>query len=198
MPAPPLFGDLDYKQALQRLSPSGRVWRRDQDSTFAALLGALAPTYTRSTEAGAQLLIDLFPESTINLLPEWEKSLGLPDACAPPDASLAVRQAAVRAKWGERGGQSISYFTAYAAKLGYPITITTFAPSRFGQAFGLRFGGQAWAHAWQVNAPTFTIRRFAFGHDFFGEPFASWDNSVLQCEIQRLAPAHTVILFKYS
>ena len=98
MPTPPAFGDADYQQAMLRLLPSGRVWRRDPASTLSAVMLALAPTYTRSTAAAAQVLIDASPATTQNLLVEWENSLGLPDPCTAPNPSIEQRQAAVRAK----------------------------------------------------------------------------------------------------
>ena len=108
------------------------------------------------------------------------------------------RRAQVVARLVALGGQSVPYFIAVALALLYPITITEFEPSRFGRRFGSRFGGDAWAHTWQVNAPTFTITRFRFGTSAFGEPFAVWDNTVLLCEMKRLAPAHTVLLFNFN
>jgi uncharacterized protein YmfQ (DUF2313 family) len=198
MPSPPPFGDQDYQQAMQRLQPKGRAWRGDAGSMLSATLLALAPTYTRCTAAAAQLLIDAFVATTVNLLPEWEESLGLPDACTPANPTIEARQAAVRAKWGERGGQSISYFIKYAAALGYAITIQEFAPFTVGMPVGLPLAGPAWAFAWQVNALTFTVQNFEVGHDSVGEPLATWGGTVLQCELQRLAPAHTVLIFNYS
>jgi uncharacterized protein YmfQ (DUF2313 family) len=198
MPNIPQFGDQDYQQAMQALLPRGLAWRGDAGSVLSAVLLALAPTYTRSTAAAAALLVDAFPETTLNLLPEWESSLGLPDACTPANPTLQARQAAVRAKWGERGGQNRQYFISYAATLGYPITLTEFAPFTVGEPVGRPIYGVAWAFAWQVNAPTFSVQRFRVGHDTAGEPLASWGNTVLQCELQRLAPAHTTVLFSYS
>jgi uncharacterized protein YmfQ (DUF2313 family) len=61
----------------------------------------------------------------------------------------------------------------------------------------MAFGGNDWAFAWQVNAPTFTVSRLQFG-GAFGSPFASWGNNVLQCELQRYTPAHTMLLFEFS
>ena len=193
-----MFGDQDYQQAMLRLLPKGRAWRSDAGSNLAAVLLALAPTYTRSTAAAAALLVDAFPETTLNLLPEWEASLGLPDPCLGPNPTLQQRQDGVRAKFAQRGGQSVAFFTAQAAAIGYPITVTQFAPFTVGQVVGLPLYGVAWAFAWQVNAPTFSVHYFEVGHDNVGEPLASWGNTTLQCELGRLAPAHTTLLFSYS
>jgi uncharacterized protein YmfQ (DUF2313 family) len=46
-------------------------------------------------------------------------------------------------------------------------------------------------------APSTTSSRFEFGRSNFGDPFASWGNSVLVCEMQTVAPAHTGLLFSF-
>jgi uncharacterized protein YmfQ (DUF2313 family) len=195
--AAPNYGAADYLQALQALLPRGRVWPRDPDATQTKVLSGLTPVFERLTARANNLLIDAFPGSTYELLPEWEATLGLPDPCAGTAPTTQQRVAQVVARVTASGGQSIAYYTAVAAALGYQITITQFVPSRFGKAFGTLFGGTAWAFAWQVNAPTFTINTLQFGGSF-GTPFASWGNNVLQCELQRIAPAHTTLLFSYS
>ncbi len=156
------------------------------------------PVYQRQAARAAYLLQDAFPVTPIELLPEWEDTLGLPDPCAGPSPSLQVRQQQVAARFVASGGQTTAYFISVAATLGYPITITEFAPFRVGQTVGQPLYGDAWAHAWQVNAPTFTITRFEVGRDTVGEALASWGNTVLQCELNRLKPAQTTLLFNYS
>jgi uncharacterized protein YmfQ (DUF2313 family) len=197
MPSPPAFGSADFRQALSNLMPRGRIWPRDSGAIQTELMGALAPTYARSTAAGAQVLIDTFPDATVNLLPEWEASLGLPDPCTPLNPTFQQRQQAVAAKWAARGDMTIGYYTTLAANLGYPITITEFSPFKFGETFGLPLYGVAWAFAWQVNAPTYEVEYLRFGQPL-GEPFATWGSSEMQCRIRQAAPAHTVVLFNYS
>ena len=138
------------------------------------------------------------PRALVELLPEWEESLGLPDPCAGESPTIQARQQQVVARFTAGGGQSKGFFINYAATLGYDITITESSPFVFGDTFGSALNGPDWAHTWQVNAPSFSIERFTFGRDAFGEPFAEWDNNVLQCEFNRLKPAHTILLFSYS
>jgi uncharacterized protein YmfQ (DUF2313 family) len=196
MPAP-VYDDSAIATQFQATLPTGPIWPRDRDTVQWQILLALAPSFTRMFNRGGNLLLDAFPVAPVELLPEWVATLGLPDPCVGVSPTLQVRQQQVAARFIAGGGQSIAYFTQVAAALGYAITITQFAPSRFGQPFGLPFGGPAWAHAWQVNAPTFTIEYFKFGHGAFGDPFSSWNNNVLQCELQRLAPAQTVLIFSF-
>lgn len=195
----PVYSSEDYLNALQALMPRGRVWPKDPNSVQARTLACFTPTFERSNQAAADLLVDAFPSTSVDLLPEWEAALGLPDPCAGAQPTIQLRQQQVVARFTNSGGQSITYFVNYAAALGYNVTITQFAPFRFGQnTFGTPMYGVAWAFAWQVNAPGFSIEQFKFGADAFGEPFAYWDNNVMQCELQRIAPAHTTLLFDYS
>ncbi|AKM32460.1 phage tail protein [Pandoraea faecigallinarum] len=198
MLAPVLTSD-DYLQAFQGLMPRGAVWPRDPDALQTKVLRGLSGVYAQNTARANNLLIDAFPGTAFELLPEWEQTLGLPDPCAGVSPTVEARRAQVIARLAAVGGQSIAYFTQLAANLGYSITITQFSPFVFGQAsFGDALNGPDWAFAWQVNAPSYSIRYFAFDGSVFGEPFASWDNNVLQCEISAYAPAHTIPLFNYN
>jgi uncharacterized protein YmfQ (DUF2313 family) len=162
-------------------------------------LQTLVATFQRLTARGAYLLTDAFPPTADELLPEWEASLGLPDPCAGESPTIALRQAQVTARISAGGGQSIAYFVNFAKTLGYDITIEQFSPFRVGvSTVGSPLYGDAWAFAWQVNAPQFSISYFSTGISAVGEPLATWGNTVLQCELRRLAPAHTTVIFNYS
>lgn len=195
----PRYLGADYRNVLQGLIPRGRVWPRDPDAVLTDLLSGLAPIYERSNGRAADLLIDVFPATTDELLPEWEKSLGLPDPCAGPAATIQARRAQVVAKLTNSGGQSVAYFIDYAAKLGFVITITEYAPFRAGHSHaGDPAAGPDWAHTWAVNAALNTIIYFRAGQSSAGEPLASWGNEVLECELNTIKPAHTVLQFHYS
>jgi uncharacterized protein YmfQ (DUF2313 family) len=187
----------DYLAAMLALGHRGRAWPIEPDTVRAAAMTGLTGAYVRSGARAVNLITDAFPKTTIELLPEWEKSLGLPDICETDASTLQSRQAAVTARFVAAGGQSIDYFVSVAAALGYTITITEFRALRFGDPMGTPMYSPPWVHVWQVNAPLFTVSSIRFG-DFMGEPFRSWGNTALQCTLRRLAPAHTVLQFNYS
>jgi uncharacterized protein YmfQ (DUF2313 family) len=193
----PQYTDADFLAGFQRLLPTGPIWPRDGESVQAQTLQALVKGYTRNAASAVALLNDAFPVAPVMMLPEWQDTLGLPDPCAGPAPTLEVAQQQVAARFVASGGQSIAYYVSVAAALGYAITITQFTPYTVGLPVGLPLVGAAWAFAWQVNAPTFSIHYFEVGRDTVGEPLATWGNTVLQCELQRLAPAHTTLLFSY-
>jgi len=195
---PPVFVDADFQQALLLLLPSGRVWRRDPESTLAAVLLALAPTYTRNSAAATQLLIDASPATTAALLTEWEASLGLPDPCPAANPSVEQRQAAVRARFGARGALTVAYFEALAAALGFVITTTEFRPFAADMACDGPAYDPAWAFAWQVNAPAVTTFYFAADASSADDPLETYDAGELVCRITRDAPAETTVFFVFS
>lgn len=188
----------DFLAAFQGLLPTGPVWPRDPDAVQTQALAALMPTWARLAARDENLLVDAFPQTTVELLPEWEASLGLPDPCAGESPLLSDRRNQVVARFAGNGGQSEAYFISFAAALGYAITITQFRPRRFGDRFGTPMRGAAWAYAWQVNAATKPVTYRQFGSSLFGEPYSTFGSTVLQCELDRIKPAHTVLIFSYS
>ena len=198
MATPPRFNEADFQQAMLRLLPQGRVWRRDPGSNLSALFLGLAPTYTRNTEAAAQVLIDASPATTQNLLLEWERSLGLPDPCTAANPSVQQRRAAVRAKWGARGSLTIPYFINLAAKLGFTITIQECAPYAVDMPCDMSLNGPEWAFVWQVSAPQITTFYFSVDQSSVDDPLESYDAGELVCRITADAPAETLVLFKFS
>jgi uncharacterized protein YmfQ (DUF2313 family) len=198
MPTPPAFGDADYQQAMLRLLPRGRVWRRDPASTMSALMLALTPTYTRTTAAAAQVLIDASPATTVNLLVEWENSLGLPDPCTAANPSIEQRQAAVRAKWGARGALTTAYFISMAAALGFAVTITEFTPFAVDMGCDQALYEPEWAFIWQVNAPEIVTFYFSVDESSVDDPLESYDSGELVCRVRQDAPAGTLAFFVFS
>lgn len=198
MPAP-AYSAADYLAALQSLMPRGRVWPKDPDATQTAALSGFTPSMARLNARANYLLVDAFPADAVELLPDWESSLGLPDPCQGEAPTIQQRQAQVVARLTNGGGQSVPYFIAYALALGYTITITQFAPFRVGRnRAGDPICGRDWAFAWQVNAPANTFTYFRAGLSVAGEPLRTWTDEVLQCELEKLKPAHTFLNFKFG
>ena len=180
--AAPVYSASDYAQAMANLLPRGAAWSRDPASTMMSLLTALAPTYERSGAAAANLIPDVSPASTTDFVVEWEETLGLPDACTPANPTLEQRKAAILAKFIAAGGQSIPYYIAVAAALGFAITITELSTP----------------YHWRVNAATITPSYFMLGTGVCGDYFWVIGNTELECRLRAIMPAHTVLTFAYA
>lgn len=196
--AAPVLLAANFLKAIQSLLPQGLVWPRDPDAVQTKALSGLAPSYERNTTRANYLLVDAFPATTYELLPEWELTLGLPDPCAGTSPSIQARRAQVVARFSNGGGQSAAYFVQFASNLGYQITVESFAPARAGQSVcGDPCNGVDWAFAWAVNVPLSTVTTARAGQSAAGDPLASWGNAVLECEIGALKPAHSTVMFQY-
>ncbi|MEB2504650.1 putative phage tail protein [Burkholderia sp. BCCIQ04A] len=195
----PNFTAADFLRALQGLMPRGRVWPRAQDAVQTQVLSGLAPSYERQTARANYLLVDAFPATAYELLPEWEETLGLPDPCAGPAPTIPQRQSQVVARFVGGGGPSINDLIQFAANLGYTITITQFVEARAGQMRADdACDGTAWSFTWQINAPLNTVVVARAGAMAAGDTLASWGNAVLECELRAIAPAHTILIFAYA
>ena len=185
--------------ALLALLPRGLAWPRDPDAILARLVAGLAQTAARLDARADVLLREAFPVAPVELLPEWEGSLGLPDPCVGSGQTTDQRQAAVAARFASRGGQSAAYFAAVAAAMGATITITTYKAALAGEAVvGDPVQGDSWAHAWTVTTAGAGSTVARAGTARVGDPLQAWSNAGLECVLQRLAPAHTTLTFVYS
>lgn len=153
-------------------------------------------------EAGAEALMrETDPRQANLLLSDFERCLG-PDPCGRDGGTLNVaqRQRLAHQRWTARGGQDIPYFIRLAARLGVSITIDEFWPSRAG---GLRAGQrlrpEGCQFVWRVNIPGLvTVVNFKAGASRAGHSLGSFAVSSIECEIRRLKPAHTLVVFSYG
>lgn len=189
-----------YRAQLEALKAQGRVTRFVPDGVWEKLTEGLAVELARVDLRAADLLRESNPARTSELLPDWERVLGLPDPCAPDLHSLAARRAAVIGKLTASGGASRAYFIEVAAALGFsPVEIEEHAPFRVGiGAMGDSLGNDEWAHYWTVHAPVFTLYFFEAGGSGAGEALNVESNLLLECAFGRIKPAHTVVQFVYD
>ncbi|MBQ0533479.1 phage tail protein [Providencia rettgeri] len=190
----------DYTQALVSLAPQGRAWNLKPNTVMNYVLRGLAQTYHRSDVDAIKLLEEAFPKTVNSMLPEWEKTLGLPDGCSLHETSnLAKRQNAVVSKLISTNGQSKFFFIRYAEMMGYIVTITEFRTARCGLSFcGDPINGEDWPFVWRVNAGESTVRYALSGTSQSGDPLRSWGDRYIECKLKTLTPSHTILHVSYT
>jgi uncharacterized protein YmfQ (DUF2313 family) len=191
-------GALAFEEAVARkLPPRGLAWTRQLGSVFQGFWSAIADALAAFHASEAQLTeIEAFPPTSVQLLPDWEGVLGLPDPCLGANPNIAARQAAVAARLAASGGQSVPYFTALAANLGAAITITQYAPHRLGvDSCWAPLRNPSWAYVWLVTLQGQVTFNFEWGSSSCWEPLWTIASGPVVCEIQRRAPAHTQVDF---
>lgn len=191
-----------YRKQLQALLPFGIVWPRRPDATLTKLLDGIAEELARVDSRADDLLSNAFPAGALEMLPDWERIVGLPDACSTELANtIAERRKNVVSKLTERGGCSRAWFIAFAAKLGYTIEIDEFRPfiagiSRCGDRLN---GAPSVRYTWRVRVigPRYTPFRTGASQcgDLLGKITRAED---LECQLKRRKQAHTNLIVSYE
>ncbi|MGF3027541.1 putative phage tail protein [Methylobacterium aquaticum] len=127
--AAPTVDDI-YPQIAGVLTPRGPAWGTDEAGdgrgagpVMRGVWRAIATWVARQNADEWTLATQALPSAITYSLPDWEAEYGLPDPCGPGNATTEARIAAVRARFGARGGASPAYFVCLAASLGYRVTI---------------------------------------------------------------------------
>lgn len=185
MPKPSFTSD-DFTGALLSLLPRGRVWPKELVSIQAQSISCFAPMFERVSDKAVDLLADVFPGSTTDLLAEWELTLGLPDSCTiAASQTLAERQQAVADKISASGGPQRSYYIELASRLGVTATIDEFQFTTVDNAsVGDFLYGDGWPWGWIA----------AVSPDDFGTEKAA----MLSCRLQQERPEYTDVVVGFG
>lgn len=177
-----------YARQLKQLLPRGLVWKLDPASWLSKLLLGISDELARIDARSDDLLNEWDPRTAFETLPEWERMMRIPDGCLGVSTVTSERQAAVTAKWIARGGAAPTYFIGVAARLGIVATIDELAP-----------------YTWRLNvnlaqSTSLTIVSYIFrtGTARTPDPLTNISSAAFECVMNRLKPAHTVLLFKYA
>lgn len=191
-----------YLSQLQALLPSGHAWQRAPEATLTRLLAAWADEFARVDARAEQLLDEMDPRTTLELLPDWERIAGLPDSCSAGIATtLAERRAALGDRLTAEGGASKPYFQGIAERLGYQVEIERFSPficglSRCGDPLN---GAASVRHYWRVRVIGPRATLFRTGASQVGDRLGKITRATdLECLLNRLAPAHTTVIVAYE
>lgn len=186
-----------YLQQLQAILLRGKAWARDAGSVMTQFLTGVAQEFSRVDFRVDDVMNEADPRTCNELLTDWERVAGLPDPCGEELGNTAeIRRQVLTYQLTNVGGQSKAFYIDMAARLGYAISIDEFTEYDVMSDVGSPMFGIAWVFAWRVNAAQTTIRQFNTD-SLVDEPLASWGNQILECNINRLKPAHSHVQFAY-
>lgn len=173
---------LDYRNILIKLAPSGPCWSTDPNSNWVKLLDGIAQEFARIDGRSIDLVNEAFPDTSTELLENWERVVGLPDLFSDPAATLQERRNAVMFKLQARGGQSTEYIQGLIESLGYSnTTVDAFAfAADIGCADGYLFD-DAWLHYFVVIV-----------HDSVP------NRTLFEARVRSIQPAQAVSVFIYD
>lgn len=188
---------------LQKFLPMGTAWPRALDSVLARLLAAFATPMALLDLRLQELLNELNPETSTELLAEWEAFVGSNDACCAASTTVITldgRRRRVVSRLTEEGTLSKAYFLRVALDLGYSdTTITEFKPTHCEMHCESPVRSVLWRFAWEVNLPHSADNYTALRADGRAdERIDSYAMGELECRFMSLKPAHTYVIFTYE
>jgi uncharacterized protein YmfQ (DUF2313 family) len=190
-----------YVELLKNLLPRGLAWPRDTAAYFHKIFDAVAEEMVRFDErVSVDLVNEADPNTTLELLEDWERVTGIPDDCqGSVSETVALRRADILRKLTARGGQARQFFIALAATFGYTITIDEPRPFRVGHGrCGDRCYDVDWIHHWRVLSASVVSSEFRVGTGRCGDRLRVWRNDELECLFGEKKPAHTKVHFVYG
>ncbi|MEO1700353.1 MAG: putative phage tail protein [Planctomycetota bacterium] len=189
-----------YARLLRELLPPGRLFATDPEATLSRLLEGLATEFARVDAQAGALPDQLDPARGSWALPDWERVLGLPDRCGPAPETVDARRAAVLGRLLSGGSLSVGFYQSLASSLGYSIAIEEGSATRFEcgtSACGDSLGTEATVFQIDVLVAGGTERVFECGVAACGDPLGDTSDELLECVLERAAPAHVSMTFRY-
>lgn len=190
-----------WLSALQAMLPPGRAFTTEPDALLTRLLTAMAAMLLAAQLRFNALLEQADPRRATNMLPDWERLLGLPDRCTPSGLQLADRQRAAYQRLTEQGGQSIPYFIGMAELLGEPgVTISDgFRAFTCQSACDEPLYSISDIFTWIVNIPRAALNVRPFdANSACDSALQEYEPSLIECAFRERKPAHTTVLFAYA
>lgn len=172
----------DYKKQLIALLPNGSAWPAVQSlGNFTKLVDAIAEELARIDARITNLIEEAYPNTAIEMLPDWERVAGLPDKCTGELGTLQQRHNALMGVLTIERSLSKQFYINIASRLGFNITIAETAN-----------------YVWQVTAALdVNAVYFRAGVSVIGDPLVQSLNGLLECAMNTLKPAHTSVTFNY-
>lgn len=189
-----------WLEGLRALMPTGQAWSRDPSSGITTLLDGLAAVFLAAQLRLEALLQEWEPLRSVAMLTDWERLLGLPDACTPAGQQPRDRQLAAYARLTELGGQSRPYFIDLASRLGEPgCTITEFRAVTVNSNCNSSINSLADSFVWRVNIPRPSLEpRWANCQSDCNASLQMYKPSAIECVFTHRKPAHTTVQFAYT
>jgi len=170
--------------------PEGRVWNKKNldSSTIFKLIRSIAQGFN-TVQQQIELLADEYNINlSVDLLPEWEESVGIPDDCLTELDSLEQRRNAIISRLRNIPVVTKAEFEALGFELiGETITVTD------GWSYDLanNFPDKYSRFKMYVQFP-FSLAGFPYS---FPLPFGRFRNDLIDCVFRQVKPANTIIIF---
>jgi uncharacterized protein YmfQ (DUF2313 family) len=199
-----LFSVFDKEEATDLVAehyPQGRAWdlKNDPDSNLRKYLHGSAALVRAFQEQIAHLMQEFDINQTVDLLPEWETSVGLPNECYCPNASIEQRREDVKFRLSRRSLVSLQEIQDFVSTF-FPDIVITLYPAMEYFAYGHRqyeapFGGNDTLRFVLVVEIEANIESYEYEYEHLFD--AGYDKTRLECLLREIIPANCALYFRF-
>lgn len=131
-----------WTNSIMSQMPRGILWQRATSLDLYKYAQGYAPRLEQVEASADSLLFEMRPETTYELLPEWEEYLGLPECNAAPSSNIEYRRFAVVEKYHRKGGLQAWNIQKLAEDLGFTVKVEeVFLTTAYALVF-IRYGNR--------------------------------------------------------
>lgn len=118
----------DWIRTLYGLLGRGLIWTREEGRRLTKLITGASDEFVRVHNRAGDLMEEADPQTTTEMLPDWERVAGLPEFGYAPTA-VADRRDTLLGKLASQGGQDLQYFEDVAVAYGATGATTEDGPN---------------------------------------------------------------------
>ncbi len=192
----------DYRHQVDALLPRGPLWKPKKGGVVDAVLYALSREAARIDARACAVIEESDPRTSYEELERWFADYGIPSEClaAIADPSLEQMRQELLAKITSNLGLTKAFFESLAGTLGVKAEVETYHAYTVNDDMDYLLYSDEWTSAMTLNIVVHggtTIEEFDVTWDV-DQPLARWGNSLLECIVRALAPAHVYVIFSYE
>lgn len=192
----------DYRHQVDALLPRGPLWKPKKGGIVDAVLYALSREAARIDARACAVIEEADPRTSYEELERWFADYGIPSEClaAIADPSLEQMRQELLAKITSNLGLTKAFFESLAGTLGFSAEVETYREHNVNDNAECPLYSAEWSTAMTLGVKV----RGRNGAEEFNttwavdQPLARWGNSLLECVVRALAPAHVYVIFSYE
>lgn len=172
-----------WANSIMATMPRGVIWSREPSKNLYKYAAGYAPRLEAVELSAEGLLLEMRPETTFQMLPEWETYLGLPE-CNVAGQTFESRRTAVIEKYHRKGGLQTWNIEKLAADLGFEVEVQELFPHHCLRGCDYPLYEEKYRHLLRIYVKGIT-QAYATCLDDCLTPLVSQTAAILECTLNK-------------
>lgn len=185
-----------WSNSIMQQMPIGVIWQRETSLELYKYVAGYAPRLEAAEISADGLLLEMRPMTTLQMLPEWEDYLALPE-CSTANKTIESRRAAVVEKYYRKGGLQSWNIEKLAADLGFDIEVQELYPHHILRGCNYPLYEEKYRHVLRIYVKGIT-QAYATCVDDCLTPLVLQTAAILECTLNRFKMAGKYYEYYYQ